>query len=181
LTNAAHSFGAPVPEPYVWLERENLDGEENPLAVFSFKYHDRKSLQSLLILPRTPSPDPEATYPGDNTLRLDNLDANQKKKLELFLKDLKVCSAPLFLGFTAALIPCEQGNDNGSNTPSAPSQIKLELDANKNGESSRKKKRSDEKITMIDLTGSNEENRKKKRSGEKIRTIDLTGSDEENQ
>jgi anionic cell wall polymer biosynthesis LytR-Cps2A-Psr (LCP) family protein len=100
-----HSFGAAVPQKSHFVNSKKLDDDDKPLAVFSFKYRDRKALQSLLIIPRTPSPEPEAAdSDGDNddSFNLANLDPKQRKKLMQVYRDLQVRCVALSLRFNIA-------------------------------------------------------------------------------
>jgi len=88
------SFGAAIALNVKCVSSQKLDGDDKPLAVFSFKYRDRKALQSLLIIPRSPSPeacagaaDPES---DDESFDLANLDSKQKRKLKQFYRELQV-------------------------------------------------------------------------------------------
>ncbi|KAG4430283.1 hypothetical protein IFR05_014230 [Cadophora sp. M221] len=108
---------------------EKLDGFDYPIAIFRFLYRSKDSLKSLLIIKRTPSPDPEINAGFPDLVDLSNLAPNQRKKVAKFLQGLN-------------------GKDGGSVTP-GPS-VKRERDDNEDG-GSRKKRSSGMSIT-IDLT-----------------------------
>ncbi|KAG4439891.1 hypothetical protein IFR05_004615 [Cadophora sp. M221] len=44
---------------------EKVDGLDFPLAIFKFKYRSRKALKSLLVIPGSPSPEPESEVEPD--------------------------------------------------------------------------------------------------------------------
>ncbi|KAF8860115.1 hypothetical protein BDZ45DRAFT_649240 [Acephala macrosclerotiorum] len=67
---------------------ENLDGDDYPIAIFKFKYRSRDALKSLLIIERTPSPDPESVSGSTPPMDLNNLDPAQKRQLARLLKDM---------------------------------------------------------------------------------------------
>lgn len=95
---------------YKYVSCKKLDGDDYPIAIFRFKYRSRGSivtpspeiiltpsvifldaLKSLLIIERSPSPEPEETPVPEQGLSLDNLNATQKTRLEQFLRELVVC------------------------------------------------------------------------------------------
>jgi hypothetical protein len=99
-----HSFGAAIPQKSNFVESQKLD-DEKPMAVFSFKYRDRKALQSLLIIPRTPSPKPEtAASDGDDddSFDLTNLDPKEMKKLKKLYRVIQVRLMALSLPWSIA-------------------------------------------------------------------------------
>lgn len=121
-----------------------LDGTDLPHSVFQFKYRSREALKSLLIIERTPSPSPESERASADPLNVNNLDAEQKKKLERFLQDLTVRAIPSWFG-PVTNDYSGQGNDTPSRT------IKRERNNDRNSESSRKKRISGKSV-VIDLT-----------------------------
>ncbi|KAL8930202.1 MAG: hypothetical protein Q9208_000819 [Pyrenodesmia sp. 3 TL-2023] len=57
------------------LARVFVDGNQCPFAVFRFRYCSKKALQSMLLIPRTPSPTPLADRP------IDSLSAEEARQL----------------------------------------------------------------------------------------------------
>jgi hypothetical protein len=53
----AHSYGEPKFITRVGRETVDLDGPNNPIAVFVFQYRTREDLKAELIIPRSPSPE----------------------------------------------------------------------------------------------------------------------------
>ncbi|CAD6442057.1 cb0b002f-385d-45ab-a81f-dbceabd4699c [Sclerotinia trifoliorum] len=98
LKGQAMSHGTTLGVPQAVKKRRryttrSLDGKDFPIAIYQFKYRSKKSLQSLLILERTPEPSPfPSHYPipsgASGSFDLDNLDATQKAKLQEFLENL---------------------------------------------------------------------------------------------
>ncbi|KAF8857647.1 hypothetical protein BDZ45DRAFT_744153 [Acephala macrosclerotiorum] len=103
-----------------------------PIATFRFKYRSKEALKSLLIVERTPSPEPEEASASPPPVDLNNLDADQKKQLEKFLKGL-----------------IRNRGRGSSNTPQRT--IKRERDAGEGPSNSKKKRKSGRKAT-VDLT-----------------------------
>ncbi|KAF7863811.1 hypothetical protein EAF04_006776 [Stromatinia cepivora] len=94
LKGQAMSHGTTLGVPQAVMKGEKyhsqyLDGRDYPIAIYRFKYRSKKSLQSLLILERTPEPSP---FPSPSPILngasgsfdLDNLDATQNAKLQEF-------------------------------------------------------------------------------------------------
>ncbi|KAH7391271.1 hypothetical protein BKA64DRAFT_710180 [Cadophora sp. MPI-SDFR-AT-0126] len=53
------SFGAPkLSKAITAFASENLDGSDFPVAIFRFVYRSRSALQSLMVIPASPSPSP---------------------------------------------------------------------------------------------------------------------------
>ncbi|KAF8860116.1 hypothetical protein BDZ45DRAFT_801128 [Acephala macrosclerotiorum] len=78
--------GATEPLKKEYDALEPLDGRENPKATFKFKCQSQHALKSLLILPRTPSPEPKlassAATPSTAT-RLPVTDPNGPQTMKL--------------------------------------------------------------------------------------------------
>jgi hypothetical protein len=55
------------------------------------------ALKSLLIIARTPSPEPAEEPVPEPALNLDNLNPTQKSRLERFLRELVVCTLKIML------------------------------------------------------------------------------------
>ncbi|CZR63017.1 uncharacterized protein PAC_12914 [Phialocephala subalpina] len=75
----------PLQTPTEKWKAQELD--KYPIACFTFKYRSELALKELLIIERTPEPEestPEAAEPID----LDQLDAEQKRKVEEFARSL---------------------------------------------------------------------------------------------
>ncbi|PMD61670.1 uncharacterized protein K444DRAFT_628688 [Hyaloscypha bicolor E] len=119
-----------VKKSYVACQK--VDGVDYPIAIFKFKYRSRDALKSLLIIERTPSPEPAEAPVPEPALSLDNLNPAQKTRLEQFLRELV--------------------NDGGAGRNSPNRTIKREHgEENRGGEGSRKKRKSGPPVT-IDLT-----------------------------
>ncbi|KAF4621903.1 hypothetical protein G7Y89_g14442 [Cudoniella acicularis] len=112
------------------VEIDHLGGSPKPIAIFKFKYRSNEALKQLMVLPRTPSPSPSLPPVSADPLNLENLDGDQKRRLQAFLQELT-------------------GGGNGSPGP-AP-KIKRERNTDGNRESFRKKRKS-RKSQVIDLT-----------------------------
>ncbi|KAA8575013.1 hypothetical protein MFRU_002g03550 [Monilinia fructicola] len=91
----SHSTGLGAPQPAKAHDRHRfgyLDGKDYPIAIFRFKYRSKKSLQSLLIIERTPepplSPSPSIADEAKGSFDLENLNEAQKVKLQEFLGNL---------------------------------------------------------------------------------------------
>lgn len=52
------SYGEQSVFQRVIQETTDIDGPDNPIAVFVFKYRSKDDLKSELIIPRSPSPEP---------------------------------------------------------------------------------------------------------------------------
>ncbi|KAJ8066197.1 hypothetical protein OCU04_005283 [Sclerotinia nivalis] len=101
LKGQAMSHGTTLGVPQAVMKKKRytsryLDGEDYPIAIYRFKYRSKRSLQSLLILERTPelspfpspSPIPNGASGASGSFNLDSLDATQKAKLQEFLGNL---------------------------------------------------------------------------------------------
>ncbi|KAE9368743.1 hypothetical protein N431DRAFT_347016 [Stipitochalara longipes BDJ] len=82
------------------FEADFIDGEDHPIAVFRFKYRDRKALQSLLVIPRSPEPEEApasrtATVEPleQNTLNIANLNPGARRKIQDFFQMLQSAEA----------------------------------------------------------------------------------------
>ncbi|KFY72116.1 hypothetical protein V499_07733 [Pseudogymnoascus sp. VKM F-103] len=65
------TFGvAKTASPYRIRRNTFLDGKDKPLARFVFRYRSREALRTLLIIPRSPSPDPFDALPAAERERL---------------------------------------------------------------------------------------------------------------
>lgn len=90
-----------------YITCKKIDGVDYPHAIFKFKYRSRgpqspissavscpnlplEALKSLLIVERTPSPEPIEEPVEEPALSLDKLNAAQKTRLEQFLRELVI-------------------------------------------------------------------------------------------
>ena len=148
-----------------YLDCKTLDGLDYPIAIFRFKYRSRgtrptlspqriltpcvilsDALKSLLIIERSPSPEPEEAPVPEPGLSLDNLNAAQKTRLEQFLRELVVCV--LIPTLAKPIADDNKNGDSGRNTPNRT--IKRERTDNEDS-AARKRRRSGPPVT-IDLT-----------------------------
>ncbi|RAL68253.1 hypothetical protein DID88_008953 [Monilinia fructigena] len=142
----SHSTGLGTPQPVNASNRylsEYLDGKDNPIAIFRFKYRSEKSLQSLLIIERTteppvpPSPSPIPDE-AQGSFDLENLNAVQKAKLQEFLGNL--------MGGGSS------GNENKDIKQEGEHRIKRERKEDSSGSNANKRSREGKRVE-IDLTG----------------------------
>ncbi|KAA6410322.1 MAG: hypothetical protein FRX48_05743 [Lasallia pustulata] len=71
-----------IPSPKV-TEVEYINGLESPSVVFNFKYRSRKSLQGMLVIPRTPSPVPLEQRPIDELTREEALELLRRRSIQV--------------------------------------------------------------------------------------------------
>jgi hypothetical protein len=101
-------------------------------------------LKSLLIIERTPSPEPAKTSAPEPGLSLDNFNPAQKARLEQFLRELAVCiQKPFSLNRLLTMFHKNEGTPDRT--------VKRERDEEGGSGGSRKKRRSGPPVT-IDLT-----------------------------
>lgn len=74
-----------------------IDGKQNPIAVFRFKYRSREALQQELIIPRSPSPDmvigplnPRSTNASNNDLSSEERLAQLQREIDLIKAEVKI-------------------------------------------------------------------------------------------
>lgn len=85
-------FGAPASavERPIWSHARYIDGKDYPLAVFKFKYRSKDALKALLVIERTPEPEPERAH-GLAT-RYDDLTEEQQRELDAYADMMRVRS-----------------------------------------------------------------------------------------
>ncbi|CZR55409.1 uncharacterized protein PAC_05296 [Phialocephala subalpina] len=72
-------------------ETVDVDGPNNPVGVFVFKYRSREDLQAELIIPRSPSP--EAPIPSMDAKNLGNLPAERRARLASLKREIEKIKA----------------------------------------------------------------------------------------
>ncbi|KAH6711582.1 hypothetical protein BKA61DRAFT_94316 [Leptodontidium sp. MPI-SDFR-AT-0119] len=95
---------------------EKVDGLNFPLAIFKFKYRSRNALKSLLVIPGSPTLEPDSELESDATVRspialdptfgrlatMEEFERQQKEDKEIFMRLHRLSMAPTPQGATTA-------------------------------------------------------------------------------